>query len=61
MGGFWSDSGIVHCSDGKARRFESSSFPLAHGVSNRVGRLRGYGNAVVPALAATFIRAWDGI
>lgn len=26
--------------------------------SNRVGRLRGYGNAIVPQLAATFIRAF---
>jgi hypothetical protein len=25
--------------------------------SNRVGRLRGYGNAIVPQVAAVFIRA----
>ena len=31
--------------------------PLAHGVSGRVGRLRGYGNAIVPQVAAEFIRA----
>jgi hypothetical protein len=32
--------------------------PLAHGVSARVGRLRGYGNAIVPPLAAEFIKAY---
>lgn len=29
----------------------------AHGVPGRVGLLRGYGNAIVPQVAATFIRA----
>lgn len=57
--GFWSTYDIVHCTDGKARRFESGSFPLAHGVSGRVGRLRGYGNAIVPQVAAEFIAAAD--
>lgn len=33
--------------------------PLAKGArANRVGRLRGYGNAIVPQVAATFIRAF---
>ena len=54
---FWSRYDVVHCTDGKARRFEPGSFPLAHGVSNRVGRLRGYGNAIVPQVAAEFIGA----
>jgi len=31
--------------------------PLAQGTSNRVGRLRGYGNAIVPQVAATWIEA----
>lgn len=31
---------------------------VADGVSGRMGRLRGYGNAIVPALAATFIQAY---
>lgn len=48
---------VVLCSDGKARRFEPGSFPLAHGIPGRVGLLRGYGNAIVPQLAAQFIQA----
>lgn len=56
--GFWSDYGIVHCTDGKARRTGPGVFPLAHGVPGRVGRLRGYGNAIVPEIAATFIKAY---
>jgi DNA (cytosine-5)-methyltransferase 1 len=31
-----------------------------HGVSERVGRLRAYGNAIVPQLAAEFIQAAEG-
>lgn len=49
---------VVFCTDGKARRFESGSFPLAHGVSNRVGRLRAYGNAINPWLAAEVLGAY---
>lgn len=33
------------------------SFPLSRTVPGRVGLLRGYGNAIVPQLAAEFIRA----
>lgn len=55
--GAWSRFDIVHCRDGKSRRFEPGSFPLANGVSNRVGLLRGYGNAIVPQVAAEFIMA----
>lgn len=51
----------LHCLDGKARRTQSGLFPLAHGVSNRVGRLRAYGNAIVPQVAAEFIRACSGV
>lgn len=53
----WSRFEIVHCRDGKARRFEPGSFPLAHGLPGRVGLLRGYGNAIVPQTAAAFIEA----
>ena len=52
----WSDALWLPCLDG-ARRVESGTFPLADGVSARVGRLRAYGNAIVPPLAAEFVRA----
>ena len=54
----WSRFEIVHCRDGKARRFEPGSFPLAHGIPGRVGLLRGYGNAIVPQVAAEFVSAF---
>jgi DNA (cytosine-5)-methyltransferase 1 len=53
----WRDCDWIPCADGKARPVEPGSFPLAYGVPARVGRLRGYGNAIVPELAATFIVA----
>ena len=54
----WSSSVAIQCRDGKARRFEPGSFPLAHGVPGRVGLLRGYGNAIVPQVAAEFVKAY---
>jgi len=46
------------CEDGPRRASaESGAFPVAHGISARMGRLRGYGNAIVPQLAAEFIKA----
>jgi len=58
--GFWSDSRIIQCRDGKARRIptEPAFFPLAHGLPGRVAQLHGLGNAIVPEQAATFIEAW---
>jgi DNA (cytosine-5)-methyltransferase 1 len=61
LDGAWSRYDVVQCIDGKARRFEPGSFPLAHGVSNRVGRLRAYGNAIVPQVAAEFVGAYMDI
>lgn len=55
--GHWRDADWLLCRDGKWRAVEPGAFPLAHGVSARVGRLRGYGNAIVPQQAAAFIRA----
>ena len=54
----WANAELVLCADGKTRRVEPSIFPLAHGVSGRVGLLRGYGNAIVPQVAAEFIGAY---
>ena len=50
----------ISCADGKARRIEPSIEPLAHGISNRMGRLRAYGNAIVPQVAAEVLKAWRG-
>jgi DNA (cytosine-5)-methyltransferase 1 len=54
----WEASDLVWCRDGKRRPVEPGTFPLAHGVSGRVGLLRGYGNAIVPQVAAEFISAY---
>ena len=56
-GGAWDTAIAIGCRDGRARRVEPGLCPLAHGVPGRVGRLRGYGNAIVPQVAAKFIRA----
>jgi DNA (cytosine-5)-methyltransferase 1 len=53
----WAAFDTVVTLDRKTRRIEPGSFPLAHGVPGRVGRLRGYGNAIVPQVAAQFIKA----
>jgi DNA (cytosine-5)-methyltransferase 1 len=55
---FWANATLLPCIDGKARRIEPGTFPLAHGIPGRVGLLRGYGNAIVPEVAAVFIRAF---
>jgi DNA (cytosine-5)-methyltransferase 1 len=76
--GAWSNFDILPCTDGKARRVESGTFPLVAGLPRGMGhsgypglpidptkataegrilRLRGYGNAIVPQLAAEFISA----
>lgn len=57
LGPAWAGAHWVECLDGKARAFEPGAFPLAHGVPARVGRLRAYGNAIVPQVAALFIRS----
>lgn len=74
VNGFWRDADWLLCRDGKWRPVESGTFPLVDGVatrlgrvepgvarvasSNRVGRLKGYGNAIVPQVAAEFIKAF---
>lgn len=57
---FWSDADWLGCRDGKFRPVEPGTFPLANGIPARVGRLRGYGNAIVPQVAAEFIIAFLG-
>lgn len=59
--GFWSDAEWISCRDGKARPTEPGTFPLVNGASQRVGRLRAYGNAIVAPQAAEFIRAYREI
>lgn len=53
----WSEGVWVDCIDGKRRLIESGLQPLASGIPSRVGKLRAYGNSLVPQVATTFIRA----
>jgi DNA (cytosine-5)-methyltransferase 1 len=55
---FWSNAIWLTGADGKSRRAEPSIPLLAHGIPGRVGRLRAYGNAIVPPLAAEVVRAF---
>ena len=55
---FWSECDWLYCRDGKDRPVEPGTFPLAHGATARVGRLRAYGNAIVPQVAQAFIEAY---
>lgn len=77
VNGFWRDADWLLCRDGKWRPVESGTFPLVDGAaarlgrvepgvarvasSNRVGRLKGYGNAINAQAAAEFIRAYMGV
>lgn len=59
--GVWRDADWLLCRDAKWRCVEPGTFPLANGVSERVVKLRGYGNAIVPQVAAEFIQAYQEI
>lgn len=67
----WFQSIYWPCRDGKYRRvparwledagkweIEPALFPLADGLPNRVGILRGAGNSIVPEVAAEFIKSF---
>jgi len=56
--GHWRDADWIFCRDGKWRPVEPGTFPLAHGIAQRVGLLRGYGNAIVAPAAQAFIEAY---
>lgn len=55
--GFWREVDWVLCKDGNWRPAQPGVEPLAEGAPARVGRLCGYGNAIVAQQAAAFIRA----
>jgi DNA (cytosine-5)-methyltransferase 1 len=55
--GHWGVADWLYCRDSKWRAVEPGTFPLAHGAAARVGRLRGYGNAIVATQAQAFIEA----
>ncbi|EMC1557866.1 DNA cytosine methyltransferase [Klebsiella pneumoniae] len=77
VNGFWRDADWLLCRDGKWRPVEPGTFPLVDGAaarmgrvepgvarvasSNRVGRLKGYGNAINAQAAAAFVRAYMGV
>jgi DNA (cytosine-5)-methyltransferase 1 len=59
--GYWDAYDIAICTEAdgpRARRIEPGTFPLVDGVPNRVGKLRAYGNAINPEVAAVFVRAY---
>jgi len=56
--GGWNSPDWLFCQDGKWRPVEPGTFPLAHGIPARVGRLRAFGNAIVPQVAAEVLKAF---
>jgi len=53
--------GLAHgLPEGMDLGWAESAFPLAGKVEGRVGLLKGYGNAIVPQVAAAFLRAIFG-
>lgn len=55
----WGAPDWIWCQDHKWRPVEPGVCPLADGLPTRVGRLRAYGNAIVPQVAAAFIEAFE--
>jgi DNA (cytosine-5)-methyltransferase 1 len=60
--GFWANWHLIGPDrDGKYRRIKPGIRLLAHGIPARVPKLRAFGNAIVPHLAAEVIRAYMDI
>jgi len=57
VNGFWGGADWIGCRDDRFRPVEPGTFPLAHGATSRVGRLRAYGNAINAEAARVFIEA----
>jgi DNA (cytosine-5)-methyltransferase 1 len=57
VGGFWADADWIACRDDKWRPVEPGTFPLAHGATSRMGRLRAYGNAINAEAARVWIES----
>ncbi len=55
--GYWASADWLWCRDEKWRPVRPGTFPLAHGITGRVGKLRGYGNAIVGPAAKEFLVA----
>ena len=55
--GFWGAVDWLGCRDGKWRPVEPKLKPLVNGTSNRLGKLRGYGNAINAEAAKAFTQA----
>lgn len=58
--GHWSGADWVECEDPKGPRWrpiEPGTFPLASRLPGDVGKLRAYGNAIVPQVAEVFLKA----
>lgn len=58
INGFWRDADWLFCRDGKWRPVEPGTFPLVNGATQRMGRLRAYGNAINAEVAKGFIEAY---
>lgn len=57
VNGFWRSADWLWCRGGKLRPVEPGTRPLADGNSSRMGRMRAYGNAINPHVAAEIIKA----
>lgn len=56
--GHWRDADWLFCTDGRWRPVDPGTFPLAHGAPARLGRLRGYGDAINAEVAKAFIESY---